>query len=104
MRTISRTLVLVCVVLLALSLTVGAASATEAGGDAETPAEQTEGGEPAPGEESGSGKLTLPERPHDRVGLLVLAFIGAGGALALVNARKQLRGDRPKASGEFRWR
>jgi hypothetical protein len=55
----------------------------------------------------GSGereRIQLAETPRDQLGLLLLGALGAGGALALVNARRQLRGERPQATGEFRWR
>jgi len=87
--------------LLALSLSAAPALAAE-----EAPAE----GEEAPadggghGEEEGGGKIQLAEGPRDRVGLIVLGFLGAvtiGGALT---ASRQLRGKRPQATGEFRWR
>ena len=61
------------------------------------PAWAAEGGE-------GSEKIQLPATPRDRVGLFLIGAIVLAAALALWNARKQLRGERKQASGEFRWR
>lgn len=73
--------------------------AVEGGDDAEQPAE----GE-AEGEQGESERIPLAESPRDRIGLILLAALLLGGGLAVVNARRQLRGERPQASGEFRWR
>lgn len=59
------------------------------------------------GEETGeeeTGRPALAETPRDRVGLLLLAALVVGGGLAIANGRRQMRGERPQASGEFRWR
>lgn len=55
-------------------------------------------------EGAGEGKIQLPATPRDRVGLFLIGFTVLAGLLALWNARKQLRGERKQASGEFRWR
>lgn len=78
--------VVVSALVLLFAFAVGPAGATEAGGN----------DEPA--------KIELPQRQHDFVGLLILGALGVGAAFALNNARKQLRGDRKQATGEFRWR
>ncbi len=57
--------------------------------------------EPAGGDDH---RIVLAETPRDRLGLLLLGALIVGSGAALANARKQLRGDRPQASGEFRWR
>lgn len=64
----------------------------------ETIDETTEAGE------SESGRRALADSPRDRVGLLLLAALFVGGGLAVANGRRQMKGERPQASGEFRWR
>jgi hypothetical protein len=54
--------------------------------------------------EEESGRRALAETPRDRLGLLLLTALVVGGGLALANGRRQLKGERPQASGEFRWR
>lgn len=73
-----------------LLLTAAPALATEAGGGGG-------GGE-------GGEKITLPDNPHDQVGLIFLAFFIAGSVWALVNAWRRLRGEGDRASGEWRYR
>lgn len=92
METLKKLSLVLSAAILAMALAMGPAFAAETGGG---------GGE---GGEEGSGKIQLPERQHDLVGLLLIGALGAGGLAALVNARKQLRGERDQASGEFRWR
>lgn len=55
------------------------------------------------GEDEGH-RIPIAETPRDRVGLLLLAALVAGGGLAWVQARRQLKGEHDQASGEFRWR
>lgn len=86
--------------LAAIFLVAGPVSAAE-----EAPAETgeevpAEGGEEA---EEG-GKLKIADTPRQQLGLVFLGALGLGGALAFGNARRQLKGERPQASGEFRWR
>ena len=59
---------------------------------------------PAWAAETGGGKIQLPSTPRDRVGIFLIGFMVLAGLLGLWNARKQLRGERKQASGEFRWR
>lgn len=59
---------------------------------------------PAWAAEGGGEKIQLPSTPRDRVGVFLIGFMVIAGLLGLWNARKQLRGDRKQASGEFRWR
>lgn len=54
--------------------------------------------------ESESGRRPLADSPRDRLGLLLLAALVIGGGAAVANGRRQLKGERPQASGEFRWR
>lgn len=83
-RTVTRAVTLTCALVLGLLL---AAPAWAAENGAE-----------------GGGKIQLPSTPRDRVGVFLIVAMVIAGALALWNARKQLRGDRKQASGEFRWR
>jgi hypothetical protein len=87
---------------LALSLTTAPAFAAEDVVD-EGAEQAEETGTPAEEDEAGH-RIQMAETPRDRVGLFLLAFLGAitlGGA---VTTSRQLRGKRPQASGEFRWR
>lgn len=77
--------------LLALALSVGPVSAVE-----DEPA-------PAPTEEEG-GRIVLVEEPRDVVALVLYGALLAAGGIGFLNARRQLKGERPQASGEFRWR
>jgi hypothetical protein len=54
--------------------------------------------------EEEAGKIQLAETPRDRVGLIVLGFLGAITVGAAMTTSRQLKGERPQASGEFRWR
>lgn len=88
MKTPRKTITLALATLLALMvLAVGPAVAAE-----EQPA----------GEES--GKVSLPSNPRDQLGLIILGVTAMAALLALGNAAKQLRGERPQASGRIRWR
>jgi hypothetical protein len=89
--------------LLALSLAAAPAFAAEDVVD-EGAEQAEETGSAESEEEEGSGKIQLAETPRDRVGLMVLGFLGVitlGGA---ITAARQLGGKRPQATGEFRWR
>lgn len=90
METLKKLGLVLSAAVLTLALAIGPAFATESGG-----------GE-AEGEEG--GKIQLATNQHEFVGLILLGALGIGGLAALVNARKQLRGERDQASGEFRWR
>lgn len=80
---------------LSLALLAGPALATEGGGGAGG------GGE---GAGAGTTKLQLPDNPRDQVGLIFLAFTIVGTLLALDNARRRLKGEGQRASGEWRYR
>ena len=88
-----RTWTLALVALLALTLLAAPASAVEDGADPLV-VETTED----------SGRRSLADNPRDRLGLLLLTAMFVGGGIALANGRRQLKGDNPQASGEFRWR
>lgn len=106
--TLLRLLALLAATMLALGLLLtGAAAATEGPAPTDAPTEQT-GEEGAPhGEEEGSGKIQLPldtEKPRDAIGLVMLGVVAAGVALAFENMRRQLKGERRQATGEWRYR
>lgn len=87
-------------VLLVLGLAVGPAMATEGTG-------QDQGTTQEAGQEAGGGersKISFPDNPRDQAGLVILGIAGVFTALAAVNAVQQLRGRRPQATGEWRWR
>ena len=92
----TRLLLLVTVALLALTLLVGPAVAQEDGMEGVVTTEQTV--------ESESGRRALADNPRDRLGLLLLTAMFVGGGVALINGRRQMKGENPQASGEFRWR
>ncbi|MFP4149605.1 MAG: hypothetical protein ACLFUG_09605 [Nitriliruptoraceae bacterium] len=94
MNTSTRLGLLACVALLALTLLAVPALAAEEPGD----------GTVTESVEEETGRRALAETPRDRVGLVLLAALVVGGGLALANGRRQLKGERPQASGEFRWR
>lgn len=94
MDAIRKLVLLAGATLVALTLAVGPVLAVE--DDADT------GGVEAPADEG--GRIPLAENNRDLLGLFLLGSLVAGGGLALANARRQLKGERPQASGEFRWR
>jgi hypothetical protein len=91
-----RLSVLVAATAVSTALVAGPVLAVEPGAE-QAPASQDEGND-------GSGRIQLAETPRDRLGLILFGALAAGGGLALGNARRQLKGERPQASGEFRWR
>jgi hypothetical protein len=60
--------------------------------------------DPVSESEGESGRRPVAETPRDQLGLIVLGALAAAAALGVGNARRQLRGERPKADGQFRWR
>lgn len=52
----------------------------------------------------GDHRVAIADTPRDRLGLLLLGALVLGGGYAFVNARRQLKGERSQATGEFRWR
>jgi hypothetical protein len=87
-----------------LALSLSAAPAFAAEDVVDEGAEQAEEAGGASPEEEGSGRIQVAETPRDRVGLVVLGFLGAitlGGGITVA---RQLGGKRPQATGEFRWR
>lgn len=91
----TRLLLLVAVALLALTLLVGPAVAQEDVVDDVTTEQPVE---------TESGRRPLADNPRDRLGLLLLIAMFVGGGVALANGRRQMKGENPQASGEFRWR
>lgn len=59
--------------------------------------------DPATGEDD-DHRISMADTPRDRFGLLLLGALLLGGGIAVVNARRQLKGERGQATGEFRWR
>ncbi len=49
-------------------------------------------------------KITIPEDPHDKVGLILLGFMGLAAAAMTMNIVQQLGGKRDQADGGWRWR
>jgi hypothetical protein len=92
METTKKLTLVLSAALLALVLAIGPAAAAENGG----------GGEG--GDHGGGGKIQLAQNQHEFVGLILIGLLVIGGGAALVNARKQLRGERKQATGEWRWR
>lgn len=86
MQTLRTYLALTAATVLTLVLTALPALATEA----------------TTGEES--GRIQIADDVHGWVGLFLIALIVLAGLAGLLNAIKQLRGERDQASGEFRWR
>jgi hypothetical protein len=87
-------------------------TAEDEAGDADAPedADEADAGDEADvadaeaDEGDDNGKIALAETPRDRIGLIMLGALLVGGWLAASNARRQLKGERPQATGEFRWR
>jgi hypothetical protein len=104
MDALKKMLLLVGVALLALTLVAGPVSAAEEPGGEEAPVEGEDGEVVDDQGDAEGGKIQLAETPRDQVGLIVLGALLVGGGLAFANARRQLRGERPTATGEFRWR
>ena len=96
----ARTWMLACTALLALVLLAVPALAVDDDAAPALAAEQPVGEEEA----EGDGRIQLAETPRDRLGLVLVATLFVGGGLAAANARRQLKGERPQATGEFRWR
>lgn len=60
--------------------------------------------EPAADEAEEDGRIQIAETPRDRIGLIFFGALIIGGGAAAANARRQMKGERPQATGEFRWR
>ena len=60
--------------------------------------------EDAPATGDDDHRISMVDTPRDRFGLLLLGALFLGGGLAVINARRQLKGERGQATGEFRWR
>lgn len=76
---------------------------------AEEPAEDAPADDPAAEQveeevEEDGGRIPIAETPRDRIGLILLAALLLGTGAAFANGRRQLKGERPQATGEFRWR
>ncbi|MDX1658459.1 MAG: hypothetical protein R3343_06535 [Nitriliruptorales bacterium] len=93
MRLLTRAAVLLSALAVAVLLSLSPALATESG-------DGSGGG--GGGEER--EKIELPSSPRDQVGLVLIVLMGLGGLLAADNMRRQLKGERKQATGEWRWR
>lgn len=98
----TRSWTLAVAALVALALLAGPAAAQVE--DLSVVAVEETSEELAETDEAESGRPALADTPRDRVGLLLLAALFIGGGLAVANGRRQMKGERPQASGEFRWR
>jgi len=49
-------------------------------------------------------RTQLVENQRDALGLVLIAFFVVAGGAAFANSRRQMKGERPQASGKFRWR
>lgn len=105
MKTIRNLPPLLAAVLAVTIMAVPAVADTGDAHDALLVAAETEAQTPASddGEDDG-GRPSLAETPQDRFGLLLLGALGAAGVAGWIGMRRQLSGERPTASGEFRWR
>jgi hypothetical protein len=93
MDTLRKLTLLVSAVMIAMTLAAGPVFAVEDGAE-EAPATQ----------EDDDGRIELADSPRDRVGLILLGSLFAAAGFGFVTMRRQLKGEHPKASGEFRWR
>ncbi len=82
MNTMRNTLVLGLTLVMSLALAIGPAAATEGTHE----------------------KVSLPQTQHDLIGLFLIGVVGLFALAGFANARRQLKGERDQASGEFRWR
>lgn len=94
MDAIRKLTLLLGATLLALTLVAGPALAVD-----DPPADEVV--QAPTGEHS---RIPLVESGRDAFFLLMLTALIVGTGLGLANARRQLKGERPQASGEFRWR
>jgi hypothetical protein len=104
MDALKKMLLLAGVALLALTLFAGPVAAAEEPAGGEAPVEGDDGEIVGEHGEAEGGKIQLAETPRDQLGLLLLTALVVGGGLAFANARRQMKGERPAATGEFRWR
>lgn len=94
MDTLRKLTLLVGAATLALALVAGPALAAEDAPEETPTTEQSEE----------DGRIALADTPRDRLGLLLLIALIGGGGFAFAGMRRQLKGERSQASGEFRWR
>ena len=100
----TRVTMLLSALAVAFLLLLSPAAATEAGGGEGGGAETTQTEEGGGGEGDERNKIQLAETPSEWVGIVLIIFLGLGVLLALDNARRQLKGERKQATGEWRWR
>lgn len=100
----ARAVGLLAAAALALVLTPAPAlAADDPGGEDPAVEETTDAIEGVDAAEEG-GRITMAETPRDRVGLVLLGFLVVITFGAAITMRRQLKGERPQATGEFRWR
>lgn len=97
MDALRKLTVLIGATLVALTLVVGPAFAVD------EPADEPAGTEAQADDEAGR-RIAIADSPRDRLGLVFLGALVVAGGLGAANAWRQLKGERPSASGEFRWR
>jgi hypothetical protein len=104
MDTLRKLMLLVGAAMLALTLTVGPAFADVDEAE-EAPVVEDDAEEaPATQQEDDDGRIALADSPRDRVGLILLGSLFAAAGFGFLTMRRQLKGEHPQASGEFRWR
>ncbi|MCC5947292.1 MAG: hypothetical protein JJT89_02455 [Nitriliruptoraceae bacterium] len=100
----TRTLaVLVGAALLSLALVAGPAFASDDLGASDPVASATDDATVL-AVDSDHERRALADSPRSRVALLLYGALFAGAVYGWIGMRRQLKGDHPKASGEFRWR
>jgi hypothetical protein len=106
MDAFKKLLPLVGATLVALLLVAGPALAVDdpGGDEAEMPVEGEDEEVVGDHGDAEGGKIELFATPRDQVGMILLTALVVGGGLAFANARRQYKGERPAATGEFRWR
>ena len=70
----------------------------------DAPMEEPAAEAPATDDAEEGSRRPIAETPRDRIGLILLGALIIGGGAAAANARRQMKGERPQATGEFRWR
>lgn len=113
METLRKLTLLLGTAVVAAMLAAGPVAAQDDAGDEaptdeapteEAPTDEAPAEEPPAEADDEAGRPTLAETPRDRLGLLLLGSLAVAGIVGWIGMRRQLSGERPTASGEFRWR